>query len=210
MFKLIKLYKNESDLIADCLAGKRNAQEALYKKHSSKMLAICMRYLPDRTEAEDAMANGFVRVFSQLENFRQAGSFEGWIRRIVVNEALAMLRKKSKMHLEPAENADYHTDYQIEEKYLEAEELLAMVQKLPTGYRTVFNLYAIEGYSHKEIAELLGVTESTSKSQLNRARNMLKMAIEKMDKQWQADSEKTTSSQKNANFAIKDLKFEMV
>jgi RNA polymerase sigma factor (sigma-70 family) len=210
MFKLIKLYKNEADLIADCLAGKRNAQEALYKKYISKMLAICTRYLPDRTEAEDAMTNGFVRVFSQLESFKQAGSFEGWIRRIVVNEALAMLRKKSKMYLEPAENADYHTDYQIEEKHLEAEELLAMVQKLPIGYRTVFNLYAIEGYSHKEIADLLGVTESTSKSQLNRARNMLKNAIEKMDKQWQTDSEKTSTSPKSAGFGLKSLKFEMV
>ncbi|TAH22522.1 MAG: sigma-70 family RNA polymerase sigma factor [Cytophagales bacterium] len=209
MFKLIKLYKNESDLIADCLAGSRKAQEALYKKYSSKMLAICTRYLPDRSEAEDAMTNGFIRIFSQLENFRKEGSFEGWIRRIVVNEALALLRKKSKMYLEPVENADHHTDYQIEEKYLEAEELLAMVQKLPTGYRTVFNLYAIEGYSHKEIAESLGITESTSKSQLNRARNMLKAAIEKMDRHWQTDSEKAARP-RESSFGIQDLKFEMV
>ncbi|GAB4198308.1 MAG: RNA polymerase sigma factor [Thermoflexibacter sp.] len=193
MLKLLKLYKNETDLIADCLKGKRHAQEALYKKYSSKMLAICVRYLSDRTEAEDAMTNGFVRVFTQLENFRQEGSFEGWIRRIMVNEALAILRKKSKMYLEPAENADYHNDYQIEEKHLEAEELLAMVQKLPTGYRTVFNLYAIEGYSHKEIAEALGISESTSKSQLNRARNMLKNELAKMDRYWQTDTNKATN-----------------
>ncbi|MCU0394063.1 MAG: sigma-70 family RNA polymerase sigma factor [Thermoflexibacter sp.] len=193
MFKLLKLYKNENDLIADCLAGKRNAQEALYKKYSSKMLAICMRYLSDKAEAEDAMINGFIRVFSQLENFRKEGSFEGWIRRIIVNEALAILRKKSKMYLEPAENADYHSDYQIEEKHLEAEELMGMIQKLPTGYRTVFNLYAIEGYSHKEIAETLGITESTSKSQLNRARNMLKNELLKIDKSWQTDIDEVTN-----------------
>jgi RNA polymerase sigma factor (sigma-70 family) len=209
MFKLLKLYKNETDLITDCLAGKRNAQEALYKKYSSKMLAICLRYLSDKAEAEDAMINGFVRVFSQLENFRQEGSFEGWIRRIVVNEALAMLRKKSKMYLEPAESADYHADYQIEEKHLEAEELLAMVQQLPTGYRTVFNLYAIEGYSHKEIADLLGITESTSKSQLNRARNMLKNAIEKTEKRWQTDKEIATKSRTSDLDNIRDLKFEI-
>lgn len=207
MLKLLKLYKNETDLIADCLAGKRNAQEALYKKYSSKMLAICTRYLTDKAEAEDAMINGFVRVFNQLENFRQEGSFEGWIRRIIVNEALALLRKK-KMYLEPAESADYYADYQIEEKHLEAEELLAMVQKLPTGYRTVFNLYAIEGYSHKEIADLLGITESTSKSQLNRARNMLKNELEKMDKKWQTDSE-TITNPRSSDFNVRDLKFEI-
>ncbi len=207
MFKLIKLYKNETDLIADCLAGKRNAQEVLYKKYSSKMLAICTRYLPDRAEAEDAMINAFIRVFGQLENFRQEGSFEGWIRRIVVNEALAMLRKKSKMQLEPAENADYHADYQIEETGLEASELLEMVQKLPTGYRTVFNLYAIEGYSHKEIAEMMGISESTSKSQLNRARNMLKTMLEKTEKAWQTDNQTATKPRETD---LKIIRFEMV
>jgi RNA polymerase sigma-70 factor (ECF subfamily) len=207
MLRLIKLYKNETELIADCLAGKRKAQEVLYKRYSTKMLAICARYLPNHAEAEDAMINAFVRVFSQLECFRKEGSFEGWIRRIVVNEALAMLRKKNKMQLESVESADYHADYQIEEKQLEAEELLKIVQKLPTGYRTVFNLYAIEGYSHKEIAMMLDISESTSKSQLNRARNMLKTMLESMEKSGQTDNETATKPKETY---LKIVKFEMV
>ncbi len=178
MLRLGQTYREE-DLIHDCLKGKRSGQEALYKKYSAKMFGICLRYLPDRTEAEDAMVSAMVRVFAQLPTFRQEGSFEGWIRRITVNEALGVLRRKKKIYFEEMEVADRQMSAGTAETNLEAEELLKMVQFLPTGYRTVFNLYAIEGYSHKEIAEMLGVTESTSKSQLNRARNLLKEMIAK-------------------------------
>jgi RNA polymerase sigma factor (sigma-70 family) len=178
MLRLGHTYR-ETDLIHDCLAGKRSAQEALYKKYSAKMLGVCLRYLSDRSEAEDAMVSAMVRVFAQLPNFRQEGSFEGWIRRITVNEALGILRRKKNIHFAEIELADRQMSDHDSETNLEAEELLKMVQYLPTGYRTVFNLYAIEGYSHKEIAESLGITESTSKSQLNRARNLLKQMIAK-------------------------------
>jgi RNA polymerase sigma factor (sigma-70 family) len=178
MLRLGQTYR-EIDLVRDCLDGKRGAEEALYKRYSAKMLGICLRYLPDRAEAEDAMVSAMVRVFAQLATFRQEGSFEGWVRRIAVNEALGVLRRKKNLRFEEVEVANrQRSDHDAETK-LEADELLQMVQHLPPGYRTVFNLYAIEGYSHKEIAELLGVTESTSKSQLNRARNLLKEMIAK-------------------------------
>lgn len=169
---------DEQTAIADCLKGKQMAQEWLYKRFSSRMLGVCLRYLPDRHEAEDAMIAGLVKVFQHLHTFKQEGSFEGWVRRIVVNEALAMLRKKAGKYQTDIEEAEgYHESDSQADAALHTEELLALVQQLPAGYRTIFNLYAIEGYSHQEIADMLGISESTSKSQLNRARNMLKSRI---------------------------------
>lgn len=177
MFGSAKKY-DEQTAIADCLKGKQAAQEWLYKRFSSRMLGVCLRYLPDRHEAEDAMIAGMVKVFRHLHTFNHQGSFEGWVRQIVVNEALAMLRKKAGKHQTDIEEADgYHESDSQADAALHTEELLALVQQLPAGYRTVFNLYAIEGYSHQEIADMLGISESTSKSQLNRARNMLKARI---------------------------------
>lgn len=162
------------------MAGKKAAQQALYDRYSPKMFGICFRYMQDQMEAEEVMIGGFLKVFANLERFRQDGSFEGWIRRIMVNEALTALRKRKLSWIEPLENARHQGSYSDSDLQFEAEELLQMIEKLPTGYRTVFNLYAIEGYSHKEIADLLDITESTSKSQLNRARNLLKeqLAVE--------------------------------
>jgi RNA polymerase sigma factor (sigma-70 family) len=170
---------SESELIADCKKGKPKAQKILYEKYSAKMLGVCLRYLPVRTEAEDAMISGFMKVFEHLASFQGNGSFEGWIRRIVINESLLILRKKNRMFMEEMDKVplDLSTDFQIVHCELETEDLLKLVHNLPDGYRTVFNLYVIEGYSHKEIADFLGVSESTSKSQLNRARNMLKRLI---------------------------------
>ena len=184
MLKLIRSYQEKDaieQLISDCKKGKRTAQQQLYTRFSGKMLGICLRYLGDPDDAEDVMVTAFMKVFTHLDTYKGDGSFEGWIRRIMVNEALTELRKKNKLHFEPVEAAHYTADGQAQENSMEAEELLKMVQSLPSGYRTVFNLYAIEGFSHKEIAESLGITESTSKSQLNRARNMLKNALNRME-----------------------------
>lgn len=178
MLNFRKSYSDETELIKDCKKGVRKAQKALYEKYSAKMLSICCRYLKNEAEAEDVMVTALMKVFKHLDSYQGKGSFEGWIRRIVVNEALTALRKKKNTYFEEIENADYYPEYQLTESHLEADDLLKMVANLPTGYRTVFNLYAIEGYSHKEIAEQLNISVSTSKSQLNRARNLLKKTIQ--------------------------------
>lgn len=129
-------------------------------------------------EAEDILVTAFVKVFDKIQQFKSEGSFEGWIRRIVVNEALTFLRRNRSMYLETdLEQADREPDYNALSDHLEAEDLLKMIQELPTGYRIVFNLYAIDGYSHKEIAEQLGISENTSKSQLSRARTFLQKLL---------------------------------
>jgi len=179
MRKFRSSYSDDAELIKDCKKGVRKAQKALYEKYSARMFAVSLRYLKNEVEAEDVMVTALMKVFKHLDSFKGKGSFEGWIRRIVVNEALTVLRKKKDKYFEEIENADFYPEYQLTEAHLEADDLLKMVAQLPTGYRTVFNLYAIEGYSHKEIAEKLGVSVSTSKSQLNRARNLLKKAVQK-------------------------------
>ena len=129
-------------------------------------------------EAEDILVTAFVKVFDKIQQFKSEGSFEGWIRRIVVNEALTFLRRNRSMYLETElEQADREPDYNALSDHLEAEDLLKMIQELPTGYRIVFNLYAIDGYSHKEIADQLGISENTSKSQLSRARTFLQKLL---------------------------------
>jgi RNA polymerase sigma factor (sigma-70 family) len=178
LFGFKKTY-SEKDLVQDCLAGKKAAQQALYDRYSPTMFATCLRYIGNEMEAEEIMVNGFLKVFANIASFREDGSFEGWIRRIMINEALTALRKRRLSWIEPLENARHQAVYADSDLQFEAEELLQMIDELPTGYRTVFNLYGIEGYSHKEIAEMLEITESTSKSQLNRARAMLQKMIQK-------------------------------
>jgi len=171
-------FTTESDLIKACRQGNRLAQRELYERYSRKMFAVCLRYVRQRTEAEDLLADGFMKVFNNVENFKESGSLEGWIRRIVVNECLGHLRKQRLMYVENlaeefidvSENTD-HTNQ------MQADELMQLIQDLPTSYRTIFNLYAIEGYSHKEIGEMLNINENTSKSQLSRARALLQKKI---------------------------------
>jgi len=166
------------DLVERCKANERKAQEMLYKQFASKMLGVCMRYAADKMEAEDMLQNGFIRVFQKLADFRGEGSFEGWIRRIMVHSSIEYYRKHHKMlqvadldeHNEPSVNATAMAN-------LGAKDLMALIQRLSPGYRMVFNLYAIEGYSHREIGEIMGVTEGASKSQLSRARAILKEQI---------------------------------
>ena len=161
----------EMELVEGCRRNDRVAQKALYDLIAPKMLGVCCRYVKDSMEAEDILVKSFMKVFERLDQFKSEGSFEGWIRKIVVNESLTYLRKNKNMYLETdIEIADREADVQSLETELEAADLLKLVAELPTGYRMVFNLYAIDGFSHKEIAGQLGITESTSKSQLSRAR----------------------------------------
>lgn len=177
MFRRTKFSK-ESDLIQGCLKGDHAAQRHLYDSYSGKFLAICIRYLKDREHAEDVMIEGFMKIFDKLSQFQGKGSFEGWMKRIIVTQALMTLRSHRHLMMEVnMENESEYQDHNYELNQLETKDLMKMVADLPVGYRTVFNLYAIEGFSHKEIADLLGVKESTSKSQLNRARNILKEKI---------------------------------
>ena len=170
-----------NELLKRCRAGERKAQELLYKQFAAKMLGVCFRYASDRMEAEDMLQNGFIKVFQKIADFRDEGSFEGWIRRIMVHSSIEYYRKHNKMiqmmdiedvALEPSVNP-------LATANLAAKDLMVLIQKLSPGYRIVFNLYAIEGYSHKEIADILGITEGTSKSQLARAKGVLKKSLEK-------------------------------
>lgn len=171
----------ETDLIKACKKQNTKAQRMLYDKYASSMLGVCRRYIKGEMEAEDVMINGFMKVFSKIYLFEGKGSFEGWMKRIMINEALGYIRKHKAMYLE-IEAADKEPDIDKMSTELEAKDLLKMVNELPSGYRTIFNLYAIEGYSHKEISKLLGINENTSKSQLSRARMHLRKKLLETEK----------------------------
>lgn len=174
-----KIYRaSENELIQGCLRRERSAQKHLYDLYSSKMYSICYRYVKNAEQAEDILVTAFMKVFDKISQFKNEGSFEGWIRRIMVNEALTHLRKARTMYLETdLEQADRQLNYTHLSDHLEAEDLLTLIQELPAGYRVVFNMYAIDGYSHKEIADHLGISENTSKSQLSRARTYLQKML---------------------------------
>ncbi len=169
----------ERELIKGCLDGERRCQETLYSRYARRMYAVCLRYARHELEAQDLMQEGFIRVFEKLPDFRQEGSFEGWIRRIMVHTSINQYRRKAfqqeRFGLERMPEGEVAPDAVGR---LGEEELMAMVASLPDGYRMVFNLYAIEGYDHAEIADLLGCGESTSRSQLAKARRLLQMKIE--------------------------------
>lgn len=171
---IVPFFTNEAQLLKALSKNDAKAQRYLYDKYAARMLAVCVRYLPDRMEAEDVMIEGFMKIFNKIDQFKSEGSFEGWMRRLMTNEALMQLRTKRHLEIDiETPEAQKLPNYDHADQTLEAEDLLNLVAKLPTGYRTVFNLYAIEGYSHAEIADQLGVSESTSKSQLHRARGLL-------------------------------------
>ena len=169
----------ERELIKGCLDGERRCQETLYSRYARRMYAVCLRYARHELEAQDLMQEGFIRVFEKLPDFRQEGSFEGWIRRIMVHTSINQYRRKAfqqeRFGLERMPEGEVAPDAVGR---LGEEELMAMVASLPDGYRMVFNLYAIEGYDHAEIADLLGCGESTSRSQLAKARRLLQLKIE--------------------------------
>ena len=169
-------------LLEGCRRGDRKSQESLYKTLASRMMGICMRYAKDTFEAEDVLQMGFVKVFQKIAEFRGEGSFEGWIRRIMVNTAIESYRKNLRnLNLVDIDEVYDQAQNTFDMSGLELKDLLKLVQQLPNGYRLVFNMYAIEGYSHKEIATQLGITEGASKSQLSRARAILKEKIIKME-----------------------------
>jgi RNA polymerase sigma-70 factor (ECF subfamily) len=175
-------YGNEDELILGCKQNKATAQKRLYEMYSGKMYALCCRYVKNKMEAEDVLVTAFTKVFDRIDQFRNEGSFEGWIRRVVVNEALTWIRKNKTMFLETdLELAHREPNYHELDAELQAEDLVKIIQQLPTGYQLVFNLYAIDGYSHKEIAEQLNISENTSKSQLSRARTYLQKILANHD-----------------------------
>lgn len=166
-------------LIKACLAQDRNAQRNLYELFAPKMFGVCLRYARDREEAEDIMQEGFAQVFKSLHHFKFSGSFEGWVRKIMVYCAIAQYRGKSKLHFVLNLEAEGFTDFNNEEilSRLGTKELLKMVQDLPPAYRLVFNLYVFEGLKHREISMELGISEGTSKSNLHDAKVILQRAV---------------------------------
>lgn len=180
-----------SQLIKDCAAGKPKAQARLYQLFAPKMYGVCMRYCKDQTEAEDNLQDGFMKVFEKIGTFRHEGSFEGWIRRIMVNVSLEKYRKQHLLY--PVEDmAVYDTpDFKDEIiSEISANDLMKLIQELPPRYRMVFNLFIFEGMNHKEIADELKISEGTSKSNLARARMILKkkvvMNFEKLENNYSA------------------------
>jgi RNA polymerase sigma factor (sigma-70 family) len=169
----------ESDLINGCLAGNRRMQELLYQRFSPKMYAVCLRYASNADDAQDLLQEGFIKVFRNLEKFRREGSFEGWMRRVFVNTAIEHYRKKVNLNSigDREEQTIADSSWNILDQ-LGEKDIIALVQELAPGYRSIFNMYVIEGYTHREIGEILGISEGTSKSQLARAKAILKKKVE--------------------------------
>lgn len=182
--KLFRTYNEEETLIRDCSKGKASAQEKLYRLYSRKMYGVCLRYSKNKEEAEDILQEGFIKVFRNLSKFKGEGSLEGWVRRIMVNTALEQHRRHSRMVPVVEINEALDEDAGVDViSTINRDEILRQVRALPKGYRTVLNLYAIEGFSHKEIAGELGISVGTSKSQLARARELLRTNIQKLSKE---------------------------
>jgi RNA polymerase sigma-70 factor (ECF subfamily) len=173
----------DDSIIEGCVAGKRSAQSALYRKFASVMLAVCLRYAQNRDEAEDILQEAFLKIFQNIGSYRKEGSFEGWMKRVMINHALNYYRKSRKLPYH--EDIDSINETDIMEKDepsvshapVSAEKLIALIQLLPPGYRMVFNLYVFEEFSHKEISEALNISENTSKTQLLKARRMLRKKL---------------------------------
>ena len=177
MGKLLRLPTNEQKLVRQCLKGDSRAQRELYDRFCGQMLGVCRRYVKTIEDAEEVLSNAFIKVFSWLDQFKAEGNLGGWIRRILSHESL--------------------------NDQCEAEHLMMMIYELPLGYRTVFNLYAVEGYSHKEIGDMLDISENTSKSQLSKARKALRDKLDKNEllykEQWKKKTRLTSSLKENFN-----------
>ncbi|HNQ13641.1 MAG TPA: RNA polymerase sigma factor [Bacteroidia bacterium] len=172
---------NEEQLLQECIQGSRQAQKELYERFSRLMMGVCLRYSDSREMAEDVLHDGFLKVFEKINTYRGEGSLEGWIRRIMINTAMNSFRRQK---LEPIAVEELPESNGTEMNtnaltHLSAKELIGIIQSMPLGYRSVFNLFAIEGYSHKEISEMLNISEGTSKSQYSRAKMHLQRIIEK-------------------------------
>ncbi len=170
---------SDEELVRGCVDKNKLAQKILYDKYCRKMMGVCMRYASCHAEAQDMLQDGLIKVYEKINSFGFQGSLEGWIKRIVINTSLDHLRRnknlQNQVEIETQEETLHYHSEVIES--FSAKDLMAIIQKLPTGYRTVFNLFAIEGYNHREIAEMLSITESTSKSQFSRAKSHLQQMV---------------------------------
>ncbi len=170
----------EEKIIEGCRNDDRKAQKALFDKYSPMLFGVCKRYVKTREDAEDVLIKGLYKAMTNIHQFKGAGSFEGWVRRIVVNESLMFLRKSHnfKMTVE-VNNLEIKTEVNVDDE-LAAQDIMNLLEKLPTGYRTVFNMYVVEGYKHREIAEILGISINTSKSQLILAKKRMRALVKQV------------------------------
>ncbi len=170
---------DERQLIEGCKNGDRRAQKALYDKYSRRMMAVCLRYVKDMEDARDLLQEGFIKLFTNIHQYTGEGNFEGWVRRIFINNTLEFLRQQDILkNAGDIDDADYlNIPDESTLSQMSANDIMVYVRSLPDGFRTVFNMFAIEGYSHKEIGEILNITESTSRSQYMRARKILQKMI---------------------------------
>ncbi len=181
ILKIIPFYKNEKQLIKKATSGNRDAQERLYKKHAPKMLSVCRQYIKDIHFAEDVMVQGFLKMFNKLDTFKFEGSFEGWLRRIMIRESISYLRKQQFVVYDDEVYEKNQSEEISQSTDLDTEHIQQLIDALPQGYKMVFVLYTVEGYKHKEIAEMLSITESTSKTQLLKARKLLQDQLRKQN-----------------------------
>tara|TARA_R110001583_G_scaffold61843_7_gene182372 strand:+ start:1972 stop:2532 length:561 start_codon:yes stop_codon:yes gene_type:complete len=180
--KIIQLFKNEERLIKKAIQNNRDAQHYLYNLHAPKMLSVCRYYIKDVQFAEEAMLNGFLKVFTHLNKFENKGSFEGWIRRIMVRESISFLRKQQPIEFSREDIEFKNYVINSTDSAIDVAQIQHLIDLLPDGYRIVFVMYAIEGYKHHEIGKLLNISEGTSKSQLFKARRILQQKIIKLNK----------------------------
>ncbi len=173
----------EEELIEGCKNNKRQYQEALYRKYSRKIYGICLRYANSDMEAEDTMQEIFIKLFTKIDKYKPGGSFEAWIKRVSINYAIEVYRKSKRLVFIESYEGTHETSFDSSSiQKLSAEEITGLINQLPEGYRMVFNLFAVEGYTHKDIAELMGISEGTSKSQFSRAKgHLVKMLADQLD-----------------------------
>lgn len=179
--KVVQLYHNNTELIQKAAKNNREAQHTLYEVHAAKMLSVCRYYVKDVQKAEEVMLNGFFKAFTNLNSFKNEGSFEGWLRKIMVRASISFLRQQKQIEfsIEDIENSnDYSNALETD---LEVNDIQQLIDELPEGYKMVFMMYAIEGYKHHEIAKLLNISEGTSKSQLFKARQLLQQKIKELN-----------------------------
>ncbi len=187
--KVIHLHNNNIQLIKKAAKHNREAQHVLYETHAPKMLSICRYYIKDLQHAENVMLNGFLKAFTNLKDFKDAGSFEGWLRKIMVREAISFLRQQKTIEFSVEDVEIVHQQDNTIESDIEVDEIQRHIDALPEGYKIVFVMYAIEGYKHQEIATVLNITEGTSKSQLFKAKQMLQHKINTINKRHNETSE---------------------
>ena len=179
--KIISIYKNEKQLIKKATVGNREAQKRIYEKHAPKMLGVCRQYIKDLQFAEDVMLGGFLKVFKKLDSFKFNGSFEGWIRRIMIRESISYVRKQQFVVYDDELYERNEAETNIISTDMDIEHLQMLIDALPEGYKMVFVLYVVEGYKHQEIADILQISLSTSKSQLYKARKMLQEKLKQQN-----------------------------